>query len=313
MPDHSHSLAIVSRETGIAASLIEKDYWVAHCLWVLHEPGLELWFKGDISLSKGFGLIRRFSEDLDLMVQLGAVTSLPPVADWTSNNKGPLAACRAYYDVLRPAAFVISGVTIETDARHHDKQARGLNLIGRYPGFLLDQIAPTMSPFVRFEIGRARVVPYVTAPITAFVHDQLVRQGQLADYTDNRPRAIRRVHPLVTLIGKFDALSRKYAQDIIEPDGFVRHYEDAVHIIHAASRLPIIEQSARALAEDMLREKDIVALPRPGEPALVLDDVGRRADIERAFERIAPMFRGSRIPLNQACAAIIEWVRVTFA
>jgi hypothetical protein len=141
----------------------------------------------------------------------------------------------------------------------------------------------------------------VTAPITSFVHDELVRQGQLADYTDNRPRAVRCVHPLVTLVEKLDALSRKYARDIIEPDGFVRHYEDAAHIIQAASKLPTIEQSARALAEDMLREKDIVALPRPEEPALVLDDAGRRADIERASERIAPMFWGNRIPLNQNC------------
>lgn len=297
---------------GSPPSLIEKDYWVTHCLWALHETGLELWFKGGTSLSKGFGLIRRFSEDLDLMVQHGAVTSLPPVTSWTSVNKGPLAARRAYYDAL-PAAFVIPGVTIETDVRHHDKQARGVNLSGRYPGFLLNQIAPTMSPFVRFEIGRARVVPYVTAPITSFVHDELVRQGQLADYTDNRPRAVRCVHPLVTLIEKLDALSRKYARDTIEPDGFVRHYEDAAHIILAASKLPIADQSARSLAEDMLREKDIVALPRPEEPALVLDDARRRVDIERASERIAPMFWGDRIPLNQACAIIIEWVRATFA
>lgn len=36
-PDFPQLLAIVSRETGIAAPLVEKDYWVTHCLWALHE------------------------------------------------------------------------------------------------------------------------------------------------------------------------------------------------------------------------------------------------------------------------------------
>lgn len=36
-------LGIVARETGIAAALVEKDYWVTHTLWALHETGLEIW------------------------------------------------------------------------------------------------------------------------------------------------------------------------------------------------------------------------------------------------------------------------------
>ncbi len=57
-PDFQQLIGIVARDAGIAAALIEKDYWVAHTLWALHETGLELWFKGGTSLSKGFGLIQ---------------------------------------------------------------------------------------------------------------------------------------------------------------------------------------------------------------------------------------------------------------
>jgi hypothetical protein len=307
-PDFAQLLAIVARSTGIAAALVEKDYWVTHCLWALRDTGLELWFKGGTSLSKGFGLIRRFSEDIDLMVQHGTVKSLPPVANWTSTNKGPVAARRAFYDAL-PGAFAIPAVKVEADTSRRDKHARGVELLGRYPGELLDQLAPTMSPFVRFEIGRARVVPFVELPLTSFVHDVLERQGQLTNYTDNRPRAVRCVHPMVTLIEKLDALSRRYARAVIEPDGFVRHYEDAAHIIHALGRTPAIEQSARELADEMLRDRDIVGLPRVDEPALLLADGGRRAEIMRAFERIGPMFWGERVPVDDACATIIEWIR----
>ncbi|MEN9578407.1 MAG: hypothetical protein RJA70_1416 [Pseudomonadota bacterium] len=91
-PDFVQVLRLVSDETRIDPSLVEKDYWVTHCMWALHETGLELWFKGGTSLSKGYGVIQRFSEDLDLMVQHGTVTGLPSVANWTSVNKGPIAA-----------------------------------------------------------------------------------------------------------------------------------------------------------------------------------------------------------------------------
>lgn len=115
----------------------------------------------------------------------------------------------------------------------------------------------------------------------------------------------------MTLLEKLDALSRRYARETIEPDGFVRHYEDATHIIRSLDRLPAIAQSTRELTDDMLQEKDIVALPRADEPALLLTDVTRRADVERAYERISPMFWGERIPLDEACATIIEWIRRT--
>lgn len=84
-PQFAELLHIVARETGIAAALIEKDYWVTHTLWALHETGLEIWFKGGTSLSKGFGLIERFSEDLDLMIQHGTAQGLPEVSSWTSS------------------------------------------------------------------------------------------------------------------------------------------------------------------------------------------------------------------------------------
>ncbi|TAM51360.1 MAG: nucleotidyl transferase AbiEii/AbiGii toxin family protein [Paraburkholderia sp.] len=55
---------------GVADTIIEKDFWVCWCLTRLF--GLPkgttatLVFKGGTSLSKAFGAIRRFSEDIDL-------------------------------------------------------------------------------------------------------------------------------------------------------------------------------------------------------------------------------------------------------
>jgi len=54
-----------------SAVMVEKDYWICHALWALEGSGAEFWFKGGTSLAKGFRLIPRFSEDLDLVLLPG--------------------------------------------------------------------------------------------------------------------------------------------------------------------------------------------------------------------------------------------------
>lgn len=59
-------------ETGIDPAFIEKDWYAVQLLKSLNEfnndYGVELAFSGGTSLSKGFGLIKRFSEDLDFIL-----------------------------------------------------------------------------------------------------------------------------------------------------------------------------------------------------------------------------------------------------
>ena len=57
--DFNDLLGIVAERQGLAIALVEKDYWVTHALWAIHEQGFDIWFKGGTSLSKGFGLIER--------------------------------------------------------------------------------------------------------------------------------------------------------------------------------------------------------------------------------------------------------------
>jgi hypothetical protein len=306
-PGFAPLLTQVADQTRIAPALVEKDYWITHALWALHETRLDLWFKGGTSLSKGFGIIDRFSEDLDLMVEPGRVTALPEVSSWTSLNKGPVAQRQAFYRALTER-FVIPAVPVDRDNTREDKYGRGADYLGQYPGVFVANLPGAMSPSVRFEVGRARVAPFVERPVTSFVHDYLDRIGMLGEFTDNRPHAVRCVHPLVTLLEKLDALSRRYGRETIEADTFVRHYEDAARIVRALDRLPPSEISARTLADDMLAQKDVAALPSAYDPSLVLDDPAKRAAVEQAYDRIAPMFWGPRIPLDEACGTLRDWV-----
>ena len=60
----------VSEDTGIDASIIEKDYYVTLFLKRIVEVLPNIIFKGGTSLSKCYKLIKRFSEDIDLNIEV---------------------------------------------------------------------------------------------------------------------------------------------------------------------------------------------------------------------------------------------------
>jgi hypothetical protein len=164
---------------------------------------------------------------------------------------------------------------------------------------------------VRLEVGVARVTPFVARDMTSLVHDKLVELKQLAQFRDNRPRAVRCVHPLVTLLEKLDALAKHFPKER-EAAAFVRHYEDAARIIAAEPKLPPMADYADvdALVADMLGHspKQLAGRPRASDPAFALESTPRWTEIIKAHGAIAPMFWGARIELRDACAAIRDWL-----
>src|SRR5205823_9226493 len=61
-----------ARQRGLTAEIIEKDFWVCWTLkrlFTLPDPPAGLIFKGGTSLSKAYGAIERFSEDVDISFQ----------------------------------------------------------------------------------------------------------------------------------------------------------------------------------------------------------------------------------------------------
>lgn len=69
--DFSDLILLASRDTGISSSIIEKDYYVTIFLSELVSLAPDIVFKGGTSLSKGYGIINRFSEDIDLNYDYG--------------------------------------------------------------------------------------------------------------------------------------------------------------------------------------------------------------------------------------------------
>jgi Nucleotidyl transferase AbiEii toxin, Type IV TA system len=71
-PDFPDLIRIVAREKSIDPALVEKDYWIMHCLYGLQQLGMKFELKGGTSLSKGFQIINRFSEDIDIRIEPSA-------------------------------------------------------------------------------------------------------------------------------------------------------------------------------------------------------------------------------------------------
>ena len=90
-----------ARRLDTVASYVEKDFWVCVVLDALFNrrpedhPGLL--FKGGTSLSKGFGLISRFSEDIDLVMRAPASRNGPGTLTYPCPVRSPSPSARSPY------------------------------------------------------------------------------------------------------------------------------------------------------------------------------------------------------------------------
>jgi len=173
---------------GTPVGNVEKDFWVCWTLDQLYHTRTadqpRLLFKGGTSLSKAYGLIRRFSEDIDVTVyrdDLGEAASVEEL-DQLSNKKRQARldairdACSSYItgplkDELSARLADASGGTgrIEIDPEDRDRQT----LLVWYPSV---EHAPDgyIKPAVRIESGAksaldpnapATIVPYVAEDV----------------------------------------------------------------------------------------------------------------------------------------------------
>lgn len=90
--DRREVLAIASDRSKRPVHLLEKDVWVVWALRTLYATplGESLVFKGGTSLSKAYGAIRRFSEDVDLTYDIRALAP-----DLVADNEEALPKTRS--------------------------------------------------------------------------------------------------------------------------------------------------------------------------------------------------------------------------
>ena len=178
---------------GTASQNIEKDFWVCWTLDALFnglkDGGPRLLFKGGTSLSKGFGLISRFSEDIDVTVfrdDIGEPAAIEELNSLSGKKRRARLdaikdACQAYINgPLRAELTTIlkarldatglgdRGARVEAD----DADPDGQTLLIWYPA------ATPRSDYVRAAIkiesgAKSALDPNHERPITPYVDDDL--------------------------------------------------------------------------------------------------------------------------------------------
>ncbi len=149
-------------QRGINASVVEKDFWVC---WVLKQlfadPDLkdQMVFKGGTSLSKVFGLIDRFSEDIDLILDWRLLGYGPGQEDPSQEFDSNTQRDRFNKLVNQRAAEYISNILIPdlnrllarcpgTSASVDNNDPHAIDIV--YPAAFSEDY---LRPEVRLEIG----------------------------------------------------------------------------------------------------------------------------------------------------------------
>jgi predicted nucleotidyltransferase component of viral defense system len=149
----------VSEQSGITAFAVEKDWWVSRTLDIIFQLDIakHIVFKGGTSLSKAWGLIDRFSEDIDLAIDQEFFMS--PTNNWSKKERthlrkiaGKYSTDHFFLDIEK--SFINQGYeglkfqVIETT--ESDKDPRILKIF--YPA-LIAQNGNYMEPCVQVELS----------------------------------------------------------------------------------------------------------------------------------------------------------------
>lgn len=179
-----------ANDLGVAPELVEKDFWVCWTLqqlFSLENIGEHITFKGGTSLSKCYGAIYRFSEDIDIAIErkyLENGRNIEPAFDQSNKEndrriKELLISSKAViHEEILPQLCRKAGEalgnndqwTIDLDPADHHQQ----KLLFFFPVAVAKPVNDYIKPAVKIELGaRADDRPAQTSQILPYVSDVL--------------------------------------------------------------------------------------------------------------------------------------------
>lgn len=231
---------IVCEQAGASLNLppfaIEKDFWVCWTLremFSLPECKAALAFKGGTSLSKGYNLIQRFSEDIDVVIDrhglgLSAADELS-ATDGNNDRKRKLrilkeASRHFTRSVLEKGLQDRCGAALREgtwDVAYNETNDDSWELQFQYPSVF--DTAGNLLPYVKIEPGsRSDIEPLESPGITPFIAEGM------KDAAPILPFQVATVSPRRTFWEKVMLLHEKAIPDQEQPPAarLSRHYYD---------------------------------------------------------------------------------------
>lgn len=211
-PDFERLIDITAARIGILPIFIRKDYWVTRILRAIARDETlhrQVIFKGGTSLSKGWHLIDRFSEDIDLLTT-GPEFSDPPSK---SERERIFKAIRARIEQDTSLRLPdLSNLPPQQKAFLYTRAPYHCNIRYPVPG-LATHSQNALTDYVLVEMGfRGGSHPHLSVPLNSFLGETILaldsgQRDALAAYeADFQPFPMELLHPTRTFVEKLLAI-----------------------------------------------------------------------------------------------------------
>jgi len=295
-PDFSDLIRVVAGERKLLPALVEKDYWIMHCLYGLGAQGFTFELKGGTSLSKGFSIIQRFSEDIDIRID----PVCAPFEVFTSLNQTKKAlhieSRKQFYDWLADTIQIAGIVSIVRDHVFDDSKYRSGGIRLHY-----DSIFDSPSGLkegVLLEVGFDDTLPNINQTISSWAFDRAMDTD--ISIADNRAFDVPCYHPGHTFVEKLQTVSTKFRQqqDNEEfPPNFLRHYYDISQLLGHPDVISFIGTPQYHTRKEQRFRKDDNLIIFENE-AFLLSDPATREKYTLAYQATASLYFGEQIPFD---------------
>lgn len=284
--DFDELLAVVANNLSLDPMLVEKDYWIMHGLWGLQAQGFVFELKGGTSLSKGFGVIHRFSEDIDIRIE--PPSDLDVKTGRNHDKLAHIASRRAYYDELARRISIPGIVSVERDTLFDDEKMRS-------GGIRLSYSPRTASlagikDGILLELGFDDTAPNRPVTISSWALDFALKRGVAA--FDNRAVDVPCYVPTYTFVEKLQTISTKYrrlAEAREFPANFLRHYYDVYCLLESSEIQEFMKTTVyQERKVERFRSGDELVIAK--NPAFVLSDSAQKNLFAREYRKSAALY-----------------------
>jgi hypothetical protein len=302
-PEFKELISIVSNQKGIDITLVEKDYWITHTLYSLQQQGIEFELKGGTSLSKGYGLIHRFSEDIDIHIRTNFGLSIEGKEDKSQVK----AARKEFYDVFAKSLSINGIIEIVRDHEFDDKDKFRSGGIRLY----YESHTPTLEGLkdgILLEAGFDTVTPNSPIDISSWIWEHLISIGVQLNYINNTAIGVQCYHPGYTLVEKLQTIVRKYRNrdtpGASDDKNFMRQYYD-VYCLLGNPDIQAFIGTPEYLAHKAARIKGADnQIPLKDHPALILSDSEISKSFKKRYQSTSKLYYNGQPEFEQLLARI---------
>src|SRR6266850_4148509 len=293
-PQFTDLVRIVAQEKAIDPALVEKDYWIMHCLYGLQQLSLKFELKGGTSLSKGFQIIDRFSEDIDLRIAPPADRDVKTRPNQT--KPAHVQSRRDFYDWLATTIKIDGIDEVKRDTAFDNKamMSGGIRLL--YKSFT--QSVEGLKDGILLELGFDDVMPNIPKDISSWAYDYAADKVEIID---NRAKGVACYDPGFTVVEKLQTISTKYRQqqkDKQFPPNFMRHYYDVYSLLDRPEVQGFIgTEDYTAHKDRRFRSLDNKNVAK--NEAFILNDPQTRKTYAATYAKTSALYYGSKPTFEQ--------------